>query len=569
MNYLSYNPDCFGPESGLNFQWSTCGKRLPSWVGLHDTFAWAVCAHRLSEIRSLEISWRCLPLYRRRFDNMMSIRSLRILTLDIPRKRTYSWTPIQKEKIKLDLKDVSWFVRQWSAAYERLPQKGRAPVGIQLRLLAKEDEWWRDQPFKSALKTVYLQMPVSPTLDLITSSYSEWIRFVLAPESFDLARLRSIVDKEWKYYFGEPRPWPDQGKAKILQQCRSLQKLELRCEADEDANIFQWAVQERQGAADVAATSSSNSRGGKLPRQGRNGVVPLSELKLILTDVMSLWKDAIFAFGTTLESLTIREQKSVDGIDLCVFLDMPVLRHLSLWCRVIKATAAPFLSCPQLTEIYLQSARRMSNDHGRFGQWDLAKVQVLSLEGVVSHQFNQATLKKMPMLKTLIMSDVVDDMLDGYPFMWDRSSWGPFPRLKTLELSGTMTESFCWSMLKQCPALNDLLLDALDVHTTQEVEFPYLSQQLEFTFERPGSPLAVYPALRSLRLHGYSISDAVLFDQLPRVVPSLTSLALHSCTRLSPMKLRKLSSKFKFLKRLEYKEYESDPESSESSEYSE
>ncbi|KAG0259318.1 hypothetical protein DFQ27_004121 [Actinomortierella ambigua] len=471
---------------------------------------------------------------------MLSIRSLRILTLDIPREPLYSWTTTQKGDVEFGLRNASWFVNQWSAAYAKLPQESRAQVDIQLLLLGDEGEWWKEEPFKSELKTIYSRMPVSPMRDLSILCTADWARFVLAPESFDLARVRSIIEYSVHNHFRLKTSWPDQGKTKILQQCRSLQKLELICHAPADDAIFKWAVQERSGAAAVAANASSISGATKPLGQGRDGLVPLSELKLVLTDFLPSWQDAVFAFGTTLQSLKIKDCNHSNEVDLCVFQDMPVLRCLTLVCPVIKASVAPFSGCPRLTTIYLGNTGRIFNDQDRFGQWDLAQVQVLTLEGSVCRQFNQATLKKMPMLKALVMIDVVDDMHDRGTFAWDMSCWGPFPRLKSLELSALMTKSFCWSMLEQCPALNYLRLDALKMDP-EEVEFPPFSQ-----------PLAVYPTLRILALNGYPHSNAGLFDQLPRIAPNLGSLTLHSRTPLSSAQRSELNSKFKLLRYTSY-----------------
>ncbi|KAG0252490.1 hypothetical protein DFQ27_008036 [Actinomortierella ambigua] len=569
MDYLSliktiqYNPDCFGPGSALDSRWSICRGKQPSWAGLHDAFAWAVCGHRLPEIRSLEISWRSLPLYSSRIEDMLSIRSLRILTLNIPYEDVDSWTTTEKEKVEFDLKTVSNFASKWSAAYAKLPQESRTPVDIQLILLTAEDEWWMWEPFASKLKTIYLQMPVSPNRDLDTFSTAEWARFVIAPESFDFSRVRSIIGFDMFDNFGYWHAWPDQGRAlaKVLQACRSLQKLELECWPERDDFIFQWAVQERQGATAIVTTSSLNRGGTKLLGQPCGGLVPLSELKLELPEVFPSWQDAVFAFGTTLQRLTIDDYHQHNEVDLCVFHDMPVLRYLFLSFRLIRAVVAPFSGCPRLTEIYLESMVRMENNQDAFERWDLARVHVLSLKGLVCHQFNQATLKDMPMLETLIVSDVIDpDFLpiDDYDFTfkWDRPSWGPFPRLKTLELSDTITRSFCWSMLEQCPALGNLLLDAKNPYIIEEADPLAPVQQPDFAFERPSWPLALYLALRFLRLHGYSISDTVLFDQLPRVAPNVTSLSLHSSTRLSSAQLHELKSKFRLLKDLDYIPYQ-------------
>ncbi|KAG0259316.1 hypothetical protein DFQ27_004119 [Actinomortierella ambigua] len=542
MDYLSliktiqYNSDCFGPQSALDSQWSTCGERLPSWISL-----------------------RSLPLYSSRVEDMLSIRSLQIITLDFPCKDVGSWTTTEKEEVKFDLTIVSSFVSQWSAAYAKLPQESRTPVDIQLFLLAAEYEWWRCEPFASELRAIYLQMLVSRKRYLNTFSTNEWARFALAPESFDFSRVRSIIGFKMFDDFGWCQAWPEQGRAKVLQACRSLQKLELECWPEQDESVFQWAVQERQGVAAAVTTSPLNSRGSKPLGQPFGGLVPLSELKLELRNVVPSWQDAVFAFGTTLRWLTIDDYYHHNEVDLCVFHDMPVLRYLSLSFQLIKAVVTPFSGCPRLTEIYLQSSGRRHKGQDAFGRWDLAQVHVLSLQGNVCHQFNHSTLKDMPMLDTLIMSKVIEGASGrhGGSCTWDRSSWGPFPRLKTLELSGTMARTFCWSMLEQCPAVDNLLLDVADMrtnrHTIQRVKFHPFGQQPDFAHERSTSPLAVYPALRILTLDGYSISNAVLFDQLPRVAPNLTSLALYSRNPLGYAKLRKLWSKFKFMKDLDHK----------------
>ncbi|KAG0259315.1 hypothetical protein DFQ27_004118 [Actinomortierella ambigua] len=555
-----YDSNYLGPTSTLARQYplSICGESLPSWAGLHDAFAWAVCAHRLSEIHSLEIPLRCLPLYSSRIEDMLSIRSLRILTLDIPREHFYAWTTTAIEEVKLDLKTLSCFVSQWSAAYAKLPQGSRTHiVDMQLSLPPQNEqrEWWMYEPFASKLKTIFLQMPVSPMRDLRMFFSGEWARFVLAPESFDLARVRSIIESDLYNHVPRKEPWPDisQGKATILQQCRSLQKLELRgCTAEDDA-IFKWAVQERQEAAAIATTSSSNSGAGKLLVQGSGGLVPLSELKLVFSSVMSFWQDAVFAFGTTLQSLTIYDYQQPNDFDLCVFRDMPVLRNLFLCVHLFKAAVAPFSCCPGLTKIYLESRSRMHSGQERFGRWDLAQVHVLSLRGNVCHQFNHATLKEMPLLDTLIMSARL-----GGAFTWDKLSWGPFPRLKTLNLSDTLARTFCWSMLEQCPAVDTLFLDVSDMRSTKKFRFLHLGQRPDFAHERSTSPLAVYPTLRILGLCGYFISDAVLFSKLPRVAPNLTRLSLHPRNRLSYAQLDKLDEKFKFMRDLDYEEDELD-----------
>ncbi|KAG0264683.1 hypothetical protein DFQ27_001078 [Actinomortierella ambigua] len=522
MDYVSliktiqYDANCFGPTSALTLR--------------------------------LEIPLRRLPLYHSRIKDLLSIRTLRIMTLDIPHELIYHWTPSQKETVECDLKIASSFVSEWSAAYSKLPQESRThPVDIQFSQLPARNLWWELEPFPSQLKAIFLQMPVSPIRDLSTLYSAEWVRFALAPESIDLARLRSIVDFIGNDFSDGSRYWYDQHKAKIFQQCRSLQKLDLRCFAIEDDTIFHWAVQERQRAAAVTTTSLSNSGGTKPLEQRCGGVVPLSELSLHLSAVTPSWKDAVFAFGATLQSLTIKGVTS--EVDLCVFCDMPVLRYLHLSFRLMKAGIASFSGCPRLTEIHLHSASRMDNDQDRFEQWDLAKVHVLSLMGEVCHQFNQATLKDMPMLENLIMYDDLYGRFGnhGGPYTWDRLSWGPFPRLTTLKLSGAMAKSFCWSMLEQCPAMDNLSLNAKDIHATEEVELILFRQQAGFAFERPTSPLAVYPTLRTLTLRGYSISDAVLFDQLPRVAPNFTSLTLRSRTRFSSEQHRKLYNLFKFL----------------------
>ncbi|KAG0257164.1 hypothetical protein DFQ27_005273 [Actinomortierella ambigua] len=256
---------------------------------------------------------------------------------------------------------------------------------------------------------------------------------------------------------------------------------------------------EWQGAVAVVATSSSNSGIAKPLGQRRGVLVPLSELNLTLLDAIPCRQDALYAFGTTPQPLTINDCYNPIDIDLCEFRDMPALRHLSLSAHLVKAVVAPFSGCPRLTEIYLKSVSCIHNDQVGFVRRDLAQVHILPLKGKVCDQFNQVTLREMPILETLIMFDVIKSFTSGgVSSTWDRSSWGPFPRLEPLGLSGWMTTSFCWykrteslcwSMLEQRPAVENLLLEATEKNA----------------FERPTSPLATYPALRLPRLYGYSI----------------------------------------------------------------
>ncbi|KAG0262588.1 hypothetical protein DFQ27_002257 [Actinomortierella ambigua] len=577
IDYLSlvmtipYDAALYGPSAAPTFSNSMrLGKVLShSCMGLHDALTWAAFGHRLSKVRNIEIPWGDLPRYFPHIDCLTSpsIRSIRLTTLN-------SWSEACAAKYDALTDDD----------YSR---KLYAPIDVQIASGTKECEWWMSAPFISELQRIYRHLPVSTPHEIHNRSGLEWARFALAPESIDLSHVHAIEQNVQTYRHGAQLcSWPEQGRACILQQCRSLQRLAMGYGQDDGADLFAWAAQERRDAEAFRVFGDNNNN------NTIHSLIPLTHLELTRTGLERhptqlypnvpdhLWKplqDAVFAFRATLQKIVFHDPYSTTLVDLCMFHDMPALSHLDITAHTLHSTHVSgqplFSGCSALTTLHLTSEMCLSLSE----RWHLPRVKALTLLGGIVFQFDQTTLQTAMQhrIETLVLSDYVPWLPRhniNANFSWDMACWTTlrFARLKTLHLTGITAYNFCWSMLAQCPHLEDLLLSPQSINAPGlSLLDPQLSDAGPWTSllssssststslsssssTLPGSSSSPtgHPTIKKLYVHSVRIPYRSLVNRLPCLFPNLETLTILNCLNIEKHQKNDLYIKFPLLKEL-------------------
>ncbi|KAF9976021.1 hypothetical protein BGZ73_009232 [Actinomortierella ambigua] len=241
-----------------------------------------------------------------------------------------------------------------------------------------------------------------------------------------------------------PNPWrllqklfPERSAAEILQQCRFLETLDARIDANVGAQLFQWAEKRRRRRRRLVLEKTHDG-----------------ELQPV--------EDAIRAFSTTLEHLTVtgvpptrpatsippssqQDQQSLYLYDSVPFLNLAVA------------------SFPRLAELsmHIQDAvdvdayllERSVDDVRRETLWretlwpelTLPSIETLDLVGRSAVLFHPASLSKIPGLRALLAQRWV--------WKWSLSY------LTTLRLGGLRDNNhFSFKILRFCPRLQSLVL---------------------------------------------------------------------------------------------------------------
>lgn len=282
----------------------------------------------------------------------------------------------------------------------------------------------------------------------------------------------------------------------FFRKCQNIKALNISVDYPE---FFSWAVGQQD-------TSSSHRH--RIDRPSK-----LQELRLCLQTDPVVLKDAMTAFGQSLQALTI-----LTGPGACFFQspEMVVFGNWSLpFVKMIDIDVPPkcisqigdFGQCPRLEKLNLTldtdprstlSWHHLDKSIRLIPLWKLPRLRTLNLKGIAAIFFNYDSLDHCRSLETLnLTTNYCDDQSvssagishwsyrRGHSQVQDsndlaassptkhpsRSHWG-LPKLQTLVLKGSPSSAFRNNWLDKCPALEHLHLTSSNAFDTNVRLYP-------------------------------------------------------------------------------------------------
>ncbi|KAG0258716.1 hypothetical protein DFQ27_004484 [Actinomortierella ambigua] len=552
-------------------------NRLLSWIGrphhqqddttiqeFWEVLVDVVCGHRLSKIRFLSISSERLQHYHKQdhlltsieqievlFDNisthhlqhyhrqahqLTSIGQIEILFDDF--SPSYTLEDVQREYLQDAGKLASRLQHKDAVQHGQGSQRISSPLSLQgrpkpldIHLLALCPHWnWR--PFRPGVQMLMSILPkaVTPIVSTIDDK-SNWLRFCLAPESFDLSAVRAIRQCDLNTTFPRLEPGDDFSVAsdsvmRVVQQCRSLNALSLIVD-DRTGFAFSWAPWEKDGIyVNIPRITIERHPHGLPP-------IPLKHLEVGFEDILRPTTDhvldhAMEAFGSTLQSIVIYSSRSLKTY---LFHDMPELRRLvmkGLDPQAPRVTTT--IRFPKLEEMTLHDKDYRPWDDS-VGPWDLPALRSLSLRGDIVWKFHNESWTSLhnTLEKLHLDTEQTINRRDNVPlvFSWGGRSPMPFPRLRELTLTGAPMLNFRLSMLCECPLIESVTLAPPWSEESPNFEEGFVGDAALLL----QSPL---PLIKLCLKRTWYISDEFLLNTLPRICPNLAGWDIFSGGVVTP-----------------------------------
>ncbi|KAF9162198.1 hypothetical protein DFQ26_003765 [Actinomortierella ambigua] len=219
---------------------------------------------------------------------------------------------------------------------------------------------------------------------------------------WDLTRVKAILlDRTTVLGQSATTMSPIIHPGELLQRCRGLNQ--LRCAIDRN-DAFTWAVQEAN-----EAQTSAVQRALLMDLQKADLACPQDVLPMILDDVLT-------GFGRSLHDLSL---------------------------------------CAMSPDTLGVTGKATKTALG--ANWDLARVQRLTIQGSPTFDFHAEAFKHCPSLETLEVSLTTRDKYDS-ALLQPQPIWSTMPHLRVLTLDGMLALKFHPESLRHMPQLEELIL---------------------------------------------------------------------------------------------------------------
>ncbi|KAG0276384.1 hypothetical protein BGZ95_007609 [Linnemannia exigua] len=398
-------------------------------VMLFREATWAIAEPILERLQSLTVPISAIECYLKVLARLERLESVQFLLDEFfDYKSKYVWSgaleefmfPIDDRKSRA-MGGMIWFVMEHGRLFPNQLVGGASVV---------DGEFFADAP-QSCTKDIQLEVArwLPPLRDISTVTDENWLRLEAHIKMVDLERVQSIVSRDYsddalmsldiEIDDGDERPF--------LQRCRGLKTLEIMLKR---ANLFGWAVKEKQRALELPVSGTSSTL--ELPAAARTpsvhpqqDLVPLA--KVTLAEYSEAMSDAVhditFAFSLTLTHLNILvldEDRSAPIRFGHGWADLPVLTHLTLKTTDDIADIEERLlhRCPSLISITLSDNTCYYNCLAitTNAPLNLPHLEHLDLIGRSALTFHPATLNSTPnlislRLRMVSVSDNINDVL--------------------------------------------------------------------------------------------------------------------------------------------------------------
>ncbi|KAG0237324.1 hypothetical protein BGW42_001244 [Actinomortierella wolfii] len=185
---------------------------------------------------------------------MRGMRSIQLYLHDVPCRSEENSTPsetessgVYKDTFSMDIDLAYEFLRRWNAAAtnaiasipsgSNCQRRGASTVITLINQDRLSFSLFSDQHYSAELRRAMCMLPKSFLPMILLDDEPSWYRFAWFPETIDLSHVLEIdgvgpIDSVMNpsAAVATPRPWPSQGKAAVIQQCRSLEYLTLSLE---------------------------------------------------------------------------------------------------------------------------------------------------------------------------------------------------------------------------------------------------------------------------------------------------------------------------------------------------
>ncbi|KAG0227730.1 hypothetical protein BGW42_002749 [Actinomortierella wolfii] len=398
-----------------------------------------------------------------------------------------------------------------------------------------------------AIKT-RIQRLLGPPANLTTIDSNTWPTLIAYADVLDLSKVKQwswLPDGAWTTF---AKCWPNISLQSLMQQCRSLDRLETELL---DPEVFQWAVAERR----MHKTHGEPQQ--LVPLRIMNFSCPAGSMETLINDVIQ-------GFGETLHECNFSTAAfSMGGPDKIKIGEgwwkAPKLTQLRIYSKSMVILHPDTLrATPALEQLILHDSDRLSierfheldNDEDVQLQpmWHLPNLWKFDLSGCAGGMFDPRSFAHMQAITFISLRGFI--FLDRHIFPKPRSfadlhrplwTWDiGLPNLTTLNLSGYHAARFRFRFLLLCPSLRSVSL-RIGGHCVSVPDDLGCYSDDDSPSSNQDMVTNSCPTLRELQLVGrFAISDKALTLLFTRLCPRLAYLVLDRCRRFTMAKLVEL-----------------------------